>query len=480
MEKSIVGVYHEADMTYDVKPPYNPPEIYPEYPYDSFGTDSRNLVYTGVRNMFRVLGMDAGNFNTKNWNPLGVVIKPGDNVLIKPAFTVDRHPELGVEGVSSIITNASVLRPLVDYAYIALKGRGRITIADGSIECADFNKLLQVTGTGETVKHLCSKYKVPLDIVDLRDEYLRRNRVSIGSFGVELTYPRKLAGDPRGYTIVDLETDSELSDIVGGDSRFKSVQTWNKYVPGEHHTKNKNEYSIPNTVLDSDVVINVPKLKVHRKAGVTLSLKNMVGITNKKSWLPHHREGKQPVGDEYPQKPPLRIRIVDIIRSLNNIRHVVQVNYGKGRILKKTLSKKNVIQEGDWYGNDTVYRMVLDLNKILFYSDKNGVMQSKKQRRYFTILDGIICGEGEGPLHPTPKRCGMLVAGFDPVAVDTVATTLMGFDPRKIPKLRRAGDIKKYPLGVNDLREINVVSEPNRLPKFRFTPASGWIGHIEA
>ncbi|MFH1835635.1 MAG: DUF362 domain-containing protein, partial [Methanobacteriota archaeon] len=73
MEKSIVGVYQDDNMTYDIKPPYNPPEIYPEYPYEGDETERQNLVYAGVRNIFRILGMDNKNFNAKNWNPLGVV-----------------------------------------------------------------------------------------------------------------------------------------------------------------------------------------------------------------------------------------------------------------------------------------------------------------------------------------------------------------------------------------------------------------------
>jgi uncharacterized protein (DUF362 family) len=38
------------------------------------------------------------------------------------------------------------------------------------------------------------------------------------------------------------------------------------------------ELWLPRTVLDSDFVVSMPKIKTHHWAGVTLSLKNMFGI----------------------------------------------------------------------------------------------------------------------------------------------------------------------------------------------------------
>ncbi|MCJ7487377.1 MAG: DUF362 domain-containing protein, partial [Candidatus Aminicenantes bacterium] len=38
------------------------------------------------------------------------------------------------------------------------------------------------------------------------------------------------------------------------------------------------ELYLPRTILSADVVISVPKMKTHRHAGITLSMKNMFGI----------------------------------------------------------------------------------------------------------------------------------------------------------------------------------------------------------
>ena len=85
------------------------------------------------------------------------------------------------------------------------------------------------------------------------------------------------------------------------------------------------------------------------------------------------------------------------------------------------------IRAGGWYGNDTIWRSVLDLNKILLYADREGVMRSKRQRKFFSVVDGIIGGEGDGPVLAMPKVSGVLLAGFNPMAVDICATRLMGF-----------------------------------------------------
>jgi len=48
------------------------------------------------------------------------------------------------------------------------------------------------------------------------------------------------------------------------------------------------------------------------------------------------------------------------------------------------------------------------------------------QRRLLHIVDGIVAGEGEGPLSPDPKACGLLVAGEAAPVVDAACAALMG------------------------------------------------------
>jgi uncharacterized protein (DUF362 family) len=55
--------------------------------------------------------------------------------------------------------------------------------------------------------------------------------------------------------------------------------------------------------------------------------------------------------------------------------------------------------------------------------------------RQFTIVDGIVGMEGNGPIQGTPKNAGVLVAGSDVAAVDATCCRIMGIDPCKIEYL---------------------------------------------
>jgi uncharacterized protein (DUF362 family) len=57
----------------------------------------------------------------------------------------------------------------------------------------------------------------------------------------------------------------------------------------------------------------------------------------------------------------------------------------------------------------------------------------------FAIVDGIVGMEGNGPIQGTPKACGAIVFGDDPVAVDATCCRLMGLAPERIKYLGAAG-----------------------------------------
>jgi uncharacterized protein (DUF362 family) len=57
----------------------------------------------------------------------------------------------------------------------------------------------------------------------------------------------------------------------------------------------------------------------------------------------------------------------------------------------------------------------------------------------FTLVDGIVGMEGNGPIQGTPRAAGVIVAGASPVAVDATCCRIMGLDPGRIGYLRLAG-----------------------------------------
>ncbi|MBS7620209.1 DUF362 domain-containing protein [Candidatus Bathyarchaeota archaeon] len=132
---------------------------------------------------------------------------------------------------------------------------------------------------------------------------------------------------------------------------------------------------IARTALES-MVISVPKLKVHRITGVTLSVKNIMGVMTPKGSM-----------------------------------HIA-------------LSKN-----------------IADLASVV------------KPR--VSVIDGIIAGEG----HETsgdPVEMNLVIAGLDPVAVDTVGASVMGVPVSEVKHLLYAA---KKGLGTYDLNKIKVVGE---------------------
>ena len=73
----------------------------------------------------------------------------------------------------------------------------------------------------------------------------------------------------------------------------------------------------------------------------------------------------------------------------------------------------------------------------------------------YHLVDGIVALEGDGPNLPPGKSrpLGLLIAGKDGVAVDTVCTKIMGFDPADVKHLQLA---KQQGLGIMDLEEITI------------------------
>jgi len=59
-------------------------------------------------------------------------------------------------------------------------------------------------------------------------------------------------------------------------------------------------------------------------------------------------------------------------------------------------------------------------------------------RSHFSIVDGIVGMEGNGPIQGTPKPVGVLVFGNDPVAVDATCARVVGLNPERVDYLMKA------------------------------------------
>jgi uncharacterized protein (DUF362 family) len=92
---------------------------------------------------------------------------------------------------------------------------------------------------------------------------------------------------------------------------------------------------------------------------------------------------------------------------------------------------------------------------------------------HFTIVDGVVGMEGDGPIMGRPRHVGVLAMGSDVVAVDATCARLIGLDPAGVPYLDQA---RRF-LGNIDHRRIDMRGEPLARFATRFEmpkPFAGW------
>ena len=473
-----VAIVQDPELDYCREAPFHPPLKYPEYPFQHYSR--ANPVYSAVRMLFLRLGLDKEHYDTDDWNPLGQLISPGDAVVIKPNLVRHYNPQGSMEAQ---ITHGSIIRAVLDYVYLALKGAGTITIGDAPVQSCNFEETVKIAGIDKIVDYYNTNTEMRLKLVDFR-KYAGYPQKSGAIERIELP------GDPEGYTLVNLGEFSEFSGMNNDWKKFR-VTNYDSDVMQKYHNVDSHSYLVANSILHADVIINLPKLKTHRKAGMTGALKNMVGIIGSKDCLPHHRIGSQEEGgDEYLHRD-IRKRMATRLHEIQDrTKHPVVGMLGKlGHFLiygtQRIAPSPDAYAEGSWYGNDTIPRTIVDLNKIIFFADKRGILQENPQRKALTVVDAIIAGEKEGPLEPSPKPIGTLVAGENPVGVDLTCSQIMGFDHHKIPTLKCASGLKliNSEQATDEIQILadEIVKLDDVFTRYghHFNPTSGWKGHIE-
>jgi uncharacterized protein (DUF362 family) len=268
---------------------------------------------------------------------LDTIIEPGDTVVLKPNLVWGAAPS------EAYTTDPRVTRTVVRLAREA--GAGQVIIAEGSALYRDGH-----SARGATIEafRLCG-HDANGDMVD----------------------------DATGAPLID------LNDAGGLDQRdpalVRAVHLQNGLI--------WSEYWLPNVILDADVLIGIPALKNHSHAGVTLALKNQIGIAPSDIY---HSPGSQ--------------------------------------MYKGALN----------HGPTDLGRHIVDLNLA--------------RPLDFVVIDGLR-GMTDGPVGNTPADPPMklILAGRDAVAVDTVGSLVMGYDPATIPYLSWVAGVG---LGTDDVSQI--------------------------
>jgi len=272
------------------------------------------------------------------------IVGDGDTVVVKPNLYWNAPPDEGA------VTDPRVARTVVQLALEA--GAGEVIVAEGS-GCYYNYQPNKRHATDAAFRD--AGYDVDEDMVD----------------------------DVTGAQLVDLNDAGGLDEH---DSRLVR----------EVHLRNGliwSDYWLPNVILDADVLIGVPVLKNHHRAGVTLALKNQIGIAPSDIY---HRSGS--------------------------------------KMYKMALG----------HGPDDLGRHIVDLNLA--------------RPLDFVIVDGLrgmTDGPTGGTLADPPMR--LIIAGPDAVAVDTIGTLVMGYDPQSVPYLGWAAGAG---LGTDDVAQITVRGLP--------------------
>lgn len=413
-------------------------------------------------------------------------------ILIKPNWV--KHQESPHFPIDALVTNHTVIDAVIQACLEKYKSLKYLTIGDVPLQTCEWDLLLQQARIQLLIEKY-ENYREPrIQFLDLRRERFN----SSNGFLVEDKGGK--FGDPRGYKEVVLDKRSFLDSISDGKNKFR-VSDYSPTDMTISHSSGRHRYLIAGSALDCDLFINLPKMKTHQKTGVTGALKNLVGINGQKAYLVHFRKGTSVRGgDEFPPTIPLaivvQVRVRDYFQKKSRVVfavlrkgwNVLKGIYGIEVIgTAQNLDKKFYVAAGSWYGNDTIWRMVYDLNKIILYAPREGgALRETPQRSYLAILDGIIAGEGNGPLQPLPVAAGLIGIADDPFLMDIVMAQLMGFDYSKIPLLKNYTQFRDSLFASFQTNQASVQFDGKRyndvsaLPTIhKFIPSPGWRGHIE-
>jgi uncharacterized protein (DUF362 family) len=412
-------------------------------------------------------------------------IRPGERVVLKPNW-VKEHDERrpGPCQWEHVVTHPTVIEATLRWVAARLQPAGSIVICDAPQTDSSFAKLSEYCGFDQMLARCRQGFPaLRIELLDLRpEEWHAVDGVTVSK--------AKLQGDPLGSTHVRLDGASEFVGYAGQGKLYGA--SYDMAETNAKHAGERHEYLLCRTPMDADVFINLPKLKTHKKVGVTCALKNLVGINANKNWLPHHTEGSpEQGGDQFPAtttKTRLEHAWMGAAKRWLKNRPAMSRLFVPVKKMGRLVfgDTQAVVRSGNWHGNDTCWRMVLDLNKCFFFFDGTG-QPRQKPMKYLAIVDGIVGGEGNGPMSPDPKACGVILAGTHSVAVDCVAAELMGFEWRKLRLLQnsfRLRDMNFVPFTVEDIEVLsNRKAWAGKLSQieetFQFRPHFGWIGAIE-
>jgi uncharacterized protein (DUF362 family) len=225
------------------------------------------------------------------------------------------------------------------------------------------------------------------------------------------TCETKLAYDVAGYTDLSTRHDVDFVDL-------NLASTTTTQIPNGVGMKS---IEIPDVILNCDVLINIPKLKLYRAKWASLAVKNLVGVVNAQGFFTDEKVSKFSL-EVTPElwKPGGR----------GYMEH-------HGKYFNPRGEKEKI--------HENLNESIVDLASVV--------------RPNLNIIDGmVLCRDPDLTYYdPTPLQLNTILAGEDYMGIDTVALQIAGRSPLDIPYLKPA---VKRGIGESDLSKIQVFGTP--------------------
>ena len=346
-----------------------------------------------------------------------------------------------------------------------------VIIGDAPIQGCNWDRMISDSLTNEIGK-LSKEYNIPVSLKDFR----RR------TYNISRNNPESGIRPLSDYVIFDLGRDSLLEPIT--NSGYKRFRVTN-YDPDRMlsaHSPGVHKYCISREFFDADIVISLPKIKTHQKTGITGALKNLVGLNGDKDFLPHHRIGGiETGGDCYPGGSYLRYWSELSLDNANRRQGTRSFWFWQklsSLAWRLSFPGPEHNMAAGWHGNDTSWRMVMDLNKIAEYGNSDGIISETPQRQIYSLCDGIIAGQGNGPLEPEPLPLGIISFTNNSVINDRAMAIMMSFPLEKIPLLNIYSDIEELDCELN-MNGKRIVNEDLKKYSIKAIPPKGWTAYLK-
>lgn len=412
-------------------------------------------------------------------------------IVLKPNWVL--HETDPAFPIRALVTDARLIEAAVEACLELFPEAESILIGDCPLQSADWPRLCEQSGLKPVMERLSQLGRGRVCFRDLRRDVFQQQA------GTFLVAGDTEHGDPRGYREVELGARSHLEPISDQARQF-AVNDYSAAVTRSNHRRGSHRYFVSQSALDADLFINLPKWKTHQKAGLTCALKNLVGINGDKAYLPHFRRGAPKWGgDEYSDQHRwiywAQTTLREAVQKRSSLAYRVlkpgwemlkRVRGIETRLEHPQARPKNFYAaSGGWFGNQTIWRMIYDLNLVLQCVDAAGQLREQPARRSFCMVDGLVSGEGNGPLQPLPRATDWVAFGDDPFAIDTALCWFMGFHPDKVPVLAQRAGYAGPAWGDFELNDLAVEVDGRRMKladsdiNFHFAPPPGWRDHIE-